>query len=93
MIVSVEYETCDWLSARHAWGCLGLLGRLICERDCAGSTWVVVVIRPLLSCALRFPSLWLVLLIDKVTETRMLAGSEYVENKPSVGYLTQLLLF
>ena len=66
-------------------GCVGLLDRLICERDCAGSTWVVVVIRPLLSCALRFPSLWLVLLIAKVTETRM--------SKINVGYSTQLLLF
>jgi hypothetical protein len=71
MIFNVEYETCDWLSTRHAWGCLGLLGRLICERDCAGSTWVVVVVRPSFSCALRLPSLWLVSLIVKVTETRM----------------------
>jgi hypothetical protein len=66
-------------------GCLGLLGRLVRERDCAGSTWVVVVIRPSLSCALRLPSLWLVLLIAKVTETRM--------SKINVGYSTQLLLF
>ena len=33
------------------------------------------------------------LIAEKSLEIRMFAGSEYVENKPSVGSLTQLLLF